>query len=59
MNLHGIPEILGGIAAVFIVDNINKGSQMAGIGITILVAVVTGFVAGKIIAINERYQPFT
>ncbi len=59
MNLHGMPGILGGIAAVFIVDNINKGSQMAGIGITILVAVVTGFVAGKIIAIlGRRTEPY-
>lgn len=59
MNLHGMPGILGGIAAVFIVDGINIGSQMTGIGITILVAVVTGFIAGKIIAIlGRRTEPY-
>ncbi len=54
MYLHGLPGILGGIAAVFIVDGISKGSQMTGIGITILLAIATGFVAGKIIAILGR-----
>jgi len=59
MNLHGMPGLLGGIAAIFIVDGINKGSQMAGIGITILIAIVTGFVAGKIIAIfGRRTMPY-
>jgi len=51
--------ILGGIAAVFIVDGINIGSQMTGIGITILVAVAAGFMAGKIIAIlGRRTEPY-
>jgi ammonium transporter Rh len=59
MNLHGMPGLLGGIAAIFIVNGINKGSQMAGIGITILLAVVTGFIAGKIIAIlGRRTEPY-
>ena len=59
MNLHGMPGILGGIAAVFIVDGINIGSQMTGVGITILLAVATGFVAGKIIAIlGRRTEPY-
>jgi ammonium transporter Rh len=59
MNLHGMPGLLGGIAAIFIVDGINTGSQLAGIGITILVAVVTGFIAGKIIAIlGRRTEPY-
>ena len=59
MNLHGMPGILGGIAAVFIVDGINIGSQMTGVGITVLLAVVTGFMAGKIIAIlGRRTEPY-
>jgi len=59
MNLHGMPGLLGGIAAIFIVNGIDKGSQMAGIGITIIVAVATGFIAGKIIAIiGRRTEPY-
>jgi ammonium transporter Rh len=54
MNLHGMPGLFGGIAAVFIVDGINKGSQMTGIGITILGAIVMGFIVGKIIALSGR-----
>ena len=59
MNLHGMPGLFGGLSAIFIVDGINKGSQMAGIGVTILVAVVTGFIAGKILAIaGRRKEPY-
>lgn len=54
MNLHGIPGLFGGIAAVFIVDGISKGTQLTGIGVTILLAAVTGFVAGKIISVLGR-----
>lgn len=59
MNLHGMPGLLGGLAAIFIADGINKGTQLAGIGITILVAIITGFVVGKIIAVlGRRTTPY-
>jgi ammonium transporter Rh len=59
MNLHGMPGILGGISAIFIVNGINKDSQMAGIGITILVAVITGYITGKLIALmGRRTEPY-
>jgi ammonium transporter Rh len=54
MNLHGMPGLLGGIAAVFIVGGIDKGAQLSGIGITILVAAVTGIAAGKVVALLGR-----
>lgn len=59
MNLHGMPGLFGGIAAVFIVDGISIETQFTGIGVTILVAAVTGFVAGKIISIlGRRTSPY-
>lgn len=59
MNLHGLPGILGGLSAVFIVDGVNKGGQIAGIGITILVAVTSGFIVGKVIAtFGRKTQPY-
>ncbi len=59
MNLHGLPGLLGGLAAIVIVDGINVGSQLAGIGITILIAVVTGIITGKIIAVlGRRTDPY-
>ena len=54
MNLHGIPGILGGVAALFIANGIDKTSQLTGIGITILLAAGTGFVAGKILTVLGR-----
>jgi ammonium transporter Rh len=56
MNLHGMPGIFGGVAAVFIVSGIDKSAQFTGIGITILVAALTGFIAGKIIAVLGRRE---
>jgi len=54
MNLHGMPGLLGGLSAIFIVDGLNKGSQISGIGITIVVAALGGFVVGKIVAMLGR-----
>lgn len=54
MNLHGMPGLMGGIAAVFLVDGISKSAQLTGIGITILVAGATGFIAGKVVVVLGR-----
>ncbi len=54
MNLHGMPGILGGIAAIFIVSGIDLGAQISGIGITILIAAITGTITGKIISVSGR-----
>ena len=59
MNLHGMPGLLGGIAAIFIVGGIDTGAQFTGIGITILTAAATGFIAGKVISImGRRFNPY-
>jgi ammonium transporter Rh len=59
MNLHGMPGLFGGFAAIFIVDGINIGSQVTGIVITVLVAAVTGFIAGKLIVLlGRRTAPY-
>jgi len=54
MNLHGMPGLLGGLAAIFIVSGLNAGSQLIGIGITIVVAIGAGFIVGKIILLLGR-----
>lgn len=53
-NLHGRPGILGGVAAIFVVDGINKGSQFAGIGITIVIAICSGLIVGKLLSLSGR-----
>ncbi len=49
-NLHGIPGIFGGLAAIFVVKGLNAGSQLTGIGVTIVIAVVAGLISGKIVS---------
>lgn len=58
MYLHGLPGLLGGVAAVFVVKG-TASTQFAGIGLSVLIAVVTGFVAGKILLIlGRRIEPY-
>ena len=49
-NLHGIPGLLGGLAALIFVGGIDKGAQGLGIGLTVIIALATGLLAGKILA---------
>ena len=53
MYLHGLPGLLGGVAAIFVCKGIML-VQLKGIGISIVVAVVAGFIAGKLLAITGR-----
>jgi ammonium transporter Rh len=58
-NLHGIPGILGGLAALAVVAKIDAAAQLAGIGVTVGVAVIGGLVAGKIISLTgTRREPY-
>ncbi|PLX10443.1 MAG: ammonium transporter [Marinilabiliales bacterium] len=61
-NLHGIPGILGGLAAIPIVSGLDVGNQFVGIGLTIAVALLGGLISGKIISIfgerKEIYHDF-
>jgi ammonium transporter Rh len=50
-NLHGIPGLFGGLAAIPLVKGLSIGNQLSGIGITIVVAVITGLIAGKILSL--------
>lgn len=59
-NLHGIPGIIGGLAAIVVVEGLNVSSQISAIFITIVSALIFGFLSGKIISIfghrNEAYE---
>jgi len=58
-NLHGLPGLMGGLAALFVVEGIDKKAQLIGIGITVVVALIGGLVAGKILAIfGRRTEPY-
>jgi ammonium transporter Rh len=54
MYLHGLPGLWGGIAAVFVVSGIDQAAQIEGIVIAMALAVVTGLVAGGVVALTGR-----
>ncbi len=47
-NLHGMPGLLGGIAAIFVVPGIMR-AQVTGIAVTVAIAFISGLVGGYII----------
>ena len=53
-SLHGIPGILGGIAAIFITG--KAGIQISGIVITILVAFICGKITGAVISLLGKKE---
>jgi ammonium transporter Rh len=53
-NLHGLPGLMGGFAALPIVHGISMKGQLSGIGITIVIALIAGFITGKILPILGR-----
>jgi ammonium transporter Rh len=54
-NLHGMPGLVGGLAAVFIVPGIVI-AQLAGIIFTVIIALVGGAVAGFIVRATGAKQ---
>lgn len=54
-NLHGMPGLLGGIIAIFVVPGIAK-AQITGILITVVLAFIGGSLAGFIIKATGKKQ---
>lgn len=58
-NLHGLPGLLGGFAAIVVVKGLNVSDQLSGILITIVSALIFGFLTGKIISVfGHRKEPY-
>jgi ammonium transporter Rh len=61
-NLHGIPGIFGGLAAIVVVKDLDISAQLKGIAVTIVLAVVAGLITGKLISLfgkpKEIYNDF-
>lgn len=55
-NLHGLPGILGGLAAIIVVKGIDTASQLSGMFITVVISLVVGFVTGKILSLFGRKE---
>lgn len=56
LYLHGLPGLLGGIAALFVVGGIDSGAQIKGIMITIAIALVSGLLTGKVISLFKTVE---
>lgn len=54
MYLHGLPGLMGGLTALFVVKGLNGGVQLQGIAITIAIALVAGYIVGKVISVLGR-----
>ena len=58
-NLHGLPGLMGGLAALPLVKGLNMGYQLSAIGITIVVAIVGGLLVGKILPVfGRKTEPY-
>jgi len=61
-NLHGIPGIFGGLAAIVVVKGLDIPAQLKGIAITVVLAIVAGFITGKVVSLfgkpKEIYDDF-
>lgn len=50
-NLHGMPGIIGGLAAIFIAENVIPGLQVKAVLITFIIAWITGLAAGTVVSL--------
>lgn len=58
-NLHGIPGLIGGFSALIFVGGIDRGAQLLGIGVSAVVAIGTGLLAGRLMSgTGHREQPY-
>lgn len=55
-NLHGIPGIFGGLAAIVVVEGIDIAAQLKGIGVTVVIAVIGGLIVGKIVSLTGKVK---
>jgi ammonium transporter Rh len=59
MYLHGLPGLMGGIAAMFVVSGINNKIQLIGIIIAVAIALIGGYISGLILSFfGRRTKPY-
>jgi len=60
LHLHGLPGLFGGLVAMIAVNGISKGAQITGILVTVMLAIVSGLIVGKILSLTgRRNEPYT
>jgi ammonium transporter Rh len=53
-NLHGLPGLFGGLAALPLMSDMNISGQLLGVSVTIVIAFVAGVLTGKILPVMGR-----
>lgn len=53
-NLHGLPGLMGGLAALPVIRGINMQGHLMGIVFTIVIAFASGLITGKILPLMGR-----
>jgi ammonium transporter Rh len=54
MYLHGLPGLMGGLTALFVVKGLSGSEQLKGIVISVVIALIAGYAVGKLISILGR-----
>ena len=54
MYLHGLPGLMGGMAAMLVVSGINNETQLTGIIIAVVLALIGGYISGLILSFFGR-----
>jgi len=59
MNLHGLPGLMGGFAAILIVHGINRRIELEGIVVTVVLSLIAGYITGRILSVfGRRAEPY-
>lgn len=60
LHLHGLPGLFGGLAAMVAINGINRGDQIKGILVTVILSILSGLVTGKLLSLaGRRSVPYT
>jgi len=59
-NLHGLPGLFGGLAAIVVIPGLSAGAQLTGIAVTVLLAIGSGLISGKVISLfGQRIEVYS
>ena len=59
-NLHGLPGLFGGLVAIMVIPGLSAGAQLTGIAVTIILAIGSGLISGKVISLfGQRIEVYS
>jgi ammonium transporter Rh len=59
-NLHGLPGLFGGLVAIMVIPGLSAGAQLTGIAVTVILAIGSGLISGKVISLfGQRIEVYS